>query len=41
MRDTMFATPVRVAVKDGSATNWTDTLGGDFAAVSTVALYRT
>lgn len=41
MRDTLFATPVRVAVKDGSATNWTDTLGGDFAAVSTVALYRT
>lgn len=41
MRDTLFATPVRVTVKDGSATNWTDTLGGDFAAVSTVALYRT
>ena len=41
MRDTLFATPVRVAVKDGSATNWTDNLGGDFAAVSAVALYRT
>lgn len=41
MRDTLFATPVRVSVKNGSATNWTDSLGGDFAAVGTVALYRT
>lgn len=41
MRDTLFATPVRVAVRDGVATNWTDTLGGDFAAVGTVTLHRT
>ena len=41
MRDTLFADPVRVAVRNGSATNWTDALGGDFAAVGTVALYRT
>jgi hypothetical protein len=41
MRDTLFATPVRVAVRNGVATNWTDTLGGDFAAVGTVTLHRT
>jgi hypothetical protein len=41
MRDTLFATPVRVTVKDGSATNWTDTFGPDFAAVGTVSLHRT
>jgi hypothetical protein len=37
----LFNVVFRVSVRDGSAVNWTDSLGADFAAVSTVSLHRT
>jgi hypothetical protein len=37
----LFTNPYRVAVRDGVAVNWTDTLGADFAAVAPISLHRT
>lgn len=41
LMSTLFSNPIRVSVRDGSAVNWTDSFGADFAAVSTVSLHRT
>ncbi|MBP9806268.1 MAG: hypothetical protein KBE22_15385 [Candidatus Accumulibacter sp.] len=39
--DSLFTNLYRVAVRDGVAVNWTDTLGADFAAVAPISLHRT
>ena len=39
--DTLFATPTRIAIRDGVQSNWSDSLGADFASISTVSLHRT
>ncbi len=41
MVSTLFSNPIRVSVRDGSAVNWTDSLGADFAVIPTVSLHRT
>jgi hypothetical protein len=41
LRDSLFTTPFRVAVRNGVAGAWTDALGADFASVSNVSLWRT
>jgi len=40
LMSTLFSNPIRVAVKNGTAGAWTDSLGSDFASVSTVSLHR-
>lgn len=40
MQSTLFSTPIRVTVRDGTAGNWTDTLGSDFASIGTTSLHR-
>lgn len=37
----LFTTPVRVSVRDGAETNWSDTFGTDFSTIDTVSLHRT
>lgn len=39
--NTLFVNRYRVAVRNGTAGNWTDTFGADFAATQTVSLHRT
>jgi hypothetical protein len=39
--DTLFATPARIAIRDGVQGNWPDSFGSDFASISTVSLHRT
>ena len=39
--NSLFTNLYRVAVRDGVAVNWTDTLGADFAAVAPISLHRT
>jgi hypothetical protein len=39
--DTLFATPTRIAIRDGVQGNWPDSFGSDFASISTVSLHRT
>ena len=41
MMNTLFTNAVRVSVRDGVQGNWSDSLGSDFAAISTVSLHRT
>ncbi|MCA9368362.1 hypothetical protein KC887_08995, partial [Candidatus Kaiserbacteria bacterium] len=41
MMSTLFTNAVRVSVRDGVQGNWSDSLGSDFAAISTVSLHRT
>lgn len=41
MMSSLFTNLYRVAVRDGIAVNWTDTLGADFAAVAPISLHRT
>ena len=40
MMSTLFTNAIRVSVRDGVQGNWSDSLGSDFAAISTVSLHR-
>lgn len=40
MQSTLFTNAIRVSVRNGSAVNWTDSLGTDFAAISNTSLHR-
>ncbi len=37
---TLFADPVRVSIRDGVSSLWTNAFGADFAATSTISLHR-
>ena len=41
MMSTLFSSAYRVSVRDGVQGNWSDSLGADFASISTVSLHRT
>ncbi len=41
LNDSLFSTPFRVAVRNGTAGAWTDALGADFASISNATLWRT
>lgn len=36
----LFTTGFRVAVKNGTQSNWTDVFGGSYASIQTVSLHR-
>ena len=40
MMNTLFSSPVRVAVRDGAQVAWSDAFGPDFASIPTVSLHR-
>lgn len=40
LQSTLFSTPIRVTVRNGTAGNWTDTFGADFASIGNTSLHR-